>query len=217
VFVSGLPGTNASGLPEHPEALTVSRPTSAAPEQLPWKLYDEITNNFIIANFQSSFAIDTDDGCSYFHVHHNVSVQRSSLVPSSNSVLLSCCHQFFVYGQGGLKTDYGGHDNRHHDNVYAFLTHGKCVSIEPQRPGYPDAFHNNYCVFGDNPDWTPGRWAPSVVIGLDPYIADLKPNHQDMQNCIAGLIHPTGQTCTSYLTCTTIKFGRMGRTVLFDA
>jgi hypothetical protein len=75
-------------------------------------------------------------GSQYFDVHHNM----------------------FLYGTGGLKSDYGGHDNkyvdvitrtshyesftvsgtgynvcvdnRHHENVYAWLAHGKAVSVE---------------------------------------------------------------------------------------
>ena len=47
-------------------------------------------------------------GSQYFDVHHNL----------------------FLYGTGGLKSDYGGHDNRHHENVYAWLAHGKAVSVE---------------------------------------------------------------------------------------
>jgi hypothetical protein len=115
LYVSGLPGT-------------------ASDNSLPFKLWDELSHNFILANYNSQEAVDTDDGSSYYHVHHNL----------------------FVYGNGGLKSDYGGHDNVHHDNVYAFITHGKCVSIEPQKPGHADGFFSNYCVFQTRPDWTPG-------------------------------------------------------------
>ena len=32
--------------------------------------------------------------------------------------------------------------------MYAWLTHGKAVSIEPQLPGHTDAFFNNTVVYG---------------------------------------------------------------------
>lgn len=54
-----------------------------------------------------------------------------------------------VYGQSGLKSYYGGHDNRAHDNLYAF-TDGHCVNIgfghETFVEGHEDAFVNNTCV-----------------------------------------------------------------------
>ncbi|ETO07724.1 hypothetical protein RFI_29663 [Reticulomyxa filosa] len=53
--------------------------------------YDEISFNFVIANYNSQEAVDNDDGSCYFWTHHN----------------------FFVYASNGLKGDYGGHDNRH--------------------------------------------------------------------------------------------------------
>ena len=90
---------------------------------------DTIERNLIIANYQSAQAVDTDDGSSYLDVHHNL----------------------FAYGTGGLKSDYGGHDNRHHENVYAWLTHGKAVSIEPQLPNHTDAFFNNTVIYEARP------------------------------------------------------------------
>ena len=73
-----------------------------ASDEQPFKQFDVIRQNIFIANYQSQEAIDTDDGSSYFHVHNNV----------------------LVYGNGGLKSDFGGHDNIHWSNVYAFITHG---------------------------------------------------------------------------------------------
>ena len=43
-------------------------------------------------------AIDNDDGSSFYHTHHN----------------------YFVYGDAGLKSDFGGHDNYHDNNIYAY-------------------------------------------------------------------------------------------------
>ena len=47
---------------------------------------------------QSQEAIDNDDGSSFYHTHHN----------------------YFVYGDAGLKSDFGGHDNYHQSNIYAY-------------------------------------------------------------------------------------------------
>ena len=50
----------------------------------------------------SQAAIDNDDGSAYYKTHDNV----------------------FVYGSVGLKSDFGGHDNWHYRNLYAFTS--KC-------------------------------------------------------------------------------------------
>ena len=62
-------------------------------------------------------AIDNDDGSSFYHTHDN----------------------FFVYAARGLKSDFGGHDNRHERNVYAFV--GGCWEN-----GNADHFVNNTCI-----------------------------------------------------------------------
>lgn len=52
----------------------------------------------MLANYNSQEAIDNDDGSSFYKTHHN----------------------FFVYGEAGLKSDFGGHDNHHENNIYAY-------------------------------------------------------------------------------------------------
>ena len=59
----------------------------------------QIHHNFVIANYNSEGAIDTDDGSAYYRTHHN----------------------FFAYGANGLKSDFGGHDNHHVRNIYAYV------------------------------------------------------------------------------------------------
>merc|ERR1712232_607439 len=58
-------------------------------------------------------------------------------------------HNFFVYGENGLKGYFGGHDCISHDNVYAF-TIGHCVNVgyghELFVQGHEDQFFNNVCV-----------------------------------------------------------------------
>merc|ERR1712072_1004871 len=59
----------------------------------------EIDHNFVIGSYNTQEAIDNDDASEYFETHHNV----------------------FVYGYMGLKSDFEGHDNVHHNNIYAYL------------------------------------------------------------------------------------------------
>ena len=82
----------------------------------------KIHNNFILATYFSQQAIDTDDGSAYYDVYEN----------------------FFVYGDNGLKSDFGGHDNKWHGNVLAYV--GNCYTVFSFK-GYNDAFYGNQCVF----------------------------------------------------------------------
>ena len=61
--------------------------------------YREIHHNFFIDNYSPQENVDNDDGSSYYNTHHN----------------------FFVYGGNGMKNDFGGHDNIHQDNLYAYV------------------------------------------------------------------------------------------------
>lgn len=88
---------------------------SGKPSIIPaWR---EIRNNFMIGVYASQEVIDTDDGSSYYKTHDN----------------------FFVYAGNGLKSDFGGHDNRHFSNVYAYVSncYGK---------GNNDWFVDNQCI-----------------------------------------------------------------------
>lgn len=58
-----------------------------------------VHNNFFIDNYAPQEDVDNDDGSSYYHTHDN----------------------FFIYGGRGIKADFGGHDNRHQSNVYAYV------------------------------------------------------------------------------------------------
>ncbi len=53
------------------------------------KVWDSISQNFIIANYESSQAIDNDDGSQFYDTFSNV----------------------FSYSGGGLKSDFGGNSN----------------------------------------------------------------------------------------------------------
>ena len=93
-----------------------------APSASVFPKFRNIHHNFMLANYNSQEAIDNDDGSSFYHTHHN----------------------FFVYGDGGLKSDFGGHDNVHESNIYAFA--GSCFG-----KGTNLRFVNNSCVLrGDH-------------------------------------------------------------------
>jgi hypothetical protein len=100
------------------------------------KAYDHIYHNFVIANYHSNFAIDNDDGSCYYDTHDN----------------------FFVYGDNGMKNDFGGHDNHHYNNIYAYIS-SNCFGINGQLQGHQDWFYNNTCVINKD--------APSRYAGFD--------------------------------------------------
>jgi len=72
-----------------------------------------------INNFNPQEATDNDDGSAFYNTHHN----------------------FFPFSVGGLKSDFGGHDNHQHNNLY--INKGGCMGICAQKPGHEDAFYNN--------------------------------------------------------------------------
>ena len=60
-----------------------------------------VSRNLIVANYNAGWAVDNDDGSSYWKTTENV----------------------LAYGHsGGLKSDFGGHDLRHMRNLYLFPT-----------------------------------------------------------------------------------------------
>jgi hypothetical protein len=86
----------------------------------------EIHHNFLIDNYSPQENVDNDDGSAYYKTHNN----------------------FMVYGGQGMKNDFGGHDNHHFDNVYAYVGHamGTCDAEE----GHQDHFMRNKVVMTGN-------------------------------------------------------------------
>ena len=91
-----------------------------------------IHHNFLVGNYNALFAVDTDDGSSYYEIHHN----------------------FLVSAGEGLKSICGAHDMHHHDNIYAYPW-GDCWFVSGGAPGTPgwsggsgynDRFVNNTCI-----------------------------------------------------------------------
>jgi hypothetical protein len=87
--------------------------------QMAWR---EIHHNFFIDNYSPQEDVDNDDGSAYYHTHHN----------------------FLVYGGQGMKNDFGGHDNQHFNNVYAYV--GQGLGVCSQQPGHEDYYYGNKVV-----------------------------------------------------------------------
>lgn len=88
---------------------------------------DVLRKNFILANYNSLGAVDNDDGSSYYTSESN----------------------FFVYGGGGLKSDFEGHDNWWIDNVIAFpdgplLHNGYGGQVGTPGNGYRDGHEDGF-------------------------------------------------------------------------
>ena len=91
-----------------------------------------IHHNFMIGNYNALFNVDTDDGSSYYDVHHN----------------------FLVSAGEGLKSICGAHNMQHHHNIYAYIW-GSCWQVSGGAPGtaawtggsgFNDSFFNNTCI-----------------------------------------------------------------------
>ena len=111
-----------------------------------WKIYDEIHHNFLLANYAVQDAVDTDDGSSRLNTFQN----------------------FLVYGDNGLKSDYGSHDNHHYENIYAFARTLYCVSSPNTDPLTQDLFHHNTAVMVADNGLGCGDHGDSVKCGTVP-------------------------------------------------
>lgn len=87
--------------------------------QMEWR---EIHHNFFIDNYSPQENVDNDDGSAWYKTHDN----------------------FFVYGGQGMKNDFGGHDNHHSNNVYAYA--GQALGVCGMIDGHEDVFQNNRVV-----------------------------------------------------------------------
>jgi hypothetical protein len=110
----------------------------------------------MIANYGSMAGIDNDDTSAYYEAHHNV----------------------ISYSLMGLKCDFAGHDNSHHDNVYPYVQ--VCGYLSEYHPhaydGHEAKFYNNICsqfeesyyVLGQTCNYTQpdGQWTyvPGMIL-----------------------------------------------------
>eukprot|EP00971_Amphidinium_carterae_P083626 1655428-Amphidinium_carterae.1 len=90
--------------------------TGAPSMVMAWR---EIHHNFFIDNYSPQENVDNDDGSAYYRTHHN----------------------FLVYGQQGMKNDFGGHDNHHYGNIYAYVE--QAMGVDKTLPGHEDFFTDN--------------------------------------------------------------------------
>ena len=82
-----------------------------------------IHHNFFIDNYSPQENVDNDDGSAYFETHDN----------------------FLVYGFTGQKNDYGGHDNHHECNIYAYVNQPLGIICQ-QLDGHENHFVHNKAV-----------------------------------------------------------------------
>merc|ERR1712100_588837 len=100
-----------------PYLTTVNNETPSL--RMAWR---EIHHNFFIDNYSPQEGVDNDDGSAYYKTHDN----------------------FLVYGHQGMKNDFGGHDNHHYNNIYAFA--GRAMGVTTTLPGHEDQFYRNQVV-----------------------------------------------------------------------
>eukprot|EP01047_Picozoa_sp_COSAG01_P038117 COSAG01_NODE_3073_length_6635_cov_9.100061_5_plen_191_part_00 len=90
-------------------------------------LFNNITRNLMIANYNAQEAVDNDDGSGFYHTTHNV----------------------LVYGRYGQKADMAGHDNWHVGNLYAYVYPLCYVDLgggEVTNTSHRDHHVNNTCI-----------------------------------------------------------------------
>lgn len=77
-------------------------------------------HNFFIDNYSPQENVDNDDGSAYYKTHHN----------------------FLVYGNRAMKNDFGGHDNWHYKNIYAYVSNHPLTLCRTEA-GHEDRFYGN--------------------------------------------------------------------------
>ena len=105
-----------------------------------------IHHNFLVDNYSPQENVDNDDGSMYFQTHDN----------------------FLVYGGYGMKNDFGGHDNHHYRNIYAYV--GQALGICDQLEGHEDYFFENHVIMvGESVGAFKCEGPGALVIGNNSY------------------------------------------------
>lgn len=120
------------------------------------KAYDHIYQNFLVANYDGLWAVDDDDGSSYYLIYNN----------------------FLVYANGGLKNNFGGHNVRHYNNIYGYvqsfcLAASAASGKNEQYPGYIDQYSGNDCTINSpqvDGDW--GKIACNTSVSAWPILGN---------------------------------------------
>jgi len=123
--------------------LTNVRDVGAPSTIMQWR---NLHHNFLIDNYSPQENVDNDDGSAYYHTHDN----------------------FLVYGSSAMKNDFGGHDNHHYGNIYAYV--GKsplnlCDALE----GHEGRFFRNKVVMAAATDLGKFQCNSTVVYGNNYY------------------------------------------------
>jgi hypothetical protein len=137
--------------------------TGSPSMQMAWR---NIHHNFLLDNYSPQEGVDNDDGSEYYDTHDN----------------------FMIYGIQGLKADFGGHDNHHTNNIYAYVkralwSHTHIV------PGHENRFSGNkvfmteveigknmFTIMEDNEYYTPN----GTVIENGMSLADYQATGNDL-------------------------------------
>jgi hypothetical protein len=98
-----------------------------------------------LLNYSPQENVDNDDGSCFYHTHDN----------------------FLVYGGNGMKNDFGGHDNHHYSNIYAYA--GRALGVTNTLEGHVDLFQNNTVVLTGNNVGGPQCKAPATIMGMNKY------------------------------------------------
>eukprot|EP00729_Bicosta_minor_P007089 gene7088-18000_t len=124
VMVEGYDGTGGNqprGTLVDRQAFLTDVANPLAPSMTP--AYNEINNNYLIANYESSMCVDNDDGSAFYRIHDNV-----------------CAY-------GGHKSDFDGHHKYTYNSLDIFPKKDACLSTMPMfSPDGVDAYYNNTCM-----------------------------------------------------------------------
>jgi len=105
----------------------------------------EIHHNYFIDNYSPQENVDNDDGSAYYRTHHN----------------------FMVYGRQGMKNDFGGHDNYHYGNIYAYAE--QAMGVDRTLPGHEDLFTDNKAVLRASNIGSPECKSPMTTLARNSY------------------------------------------------
>ena len=106
--------------------------------------YNEISHNFIIANYYCSAPLDHDDGSSYYFDHHNVLVYggfKNNIGHSKRSENNLFIYPGIAFPKPPRLTLLGGFIKR----PYCLFNNGN--SLDPLPSGWDEYYTNNTCVF----------------------------------------------------------------------
>jgi hypothetical protein len=104
-----------------------------------------IHHNFFLDNYSPQENIDNDDGSCYYRSYNN----------------------FLVYGDNGMKNDFGGHDNWHFRNIFAFSN--QALGVVPTLAGHEDHFESNYAVLRSSSAGSPQCGTPVTQMSGNRY------------------------------------------------